>query len=280
MSFHIRRAVRTSKYARGVNLIIRRDRILTHEYSTLQSLGPADYLTLAATYNTVVISHIPALTLSTKDQARRFISLIDALYEARCKLMCLAEAQPDFLFFAGRSTFDIDNTDVMMAESVGETREVYRPNVSSYDTLDLTGSKTLASPTTTVPLNELSLFSGKLGSIGYAWHIRFTMYLITDYDLTGKDEQFAFKRALSRLKEMTSGSYWEEVRWSPLPLSVRKWEGYSKTPAALLGGSSEIVDGEPSPPVTTMYGADDALSHVRPEAPHVRENHIWGMRRD
>ncbi|EPQ56948.1 hypothetical protein GLOTRDRAFT_39171, partial [Gloeophyllum trabeum ATCC 11539] len=100
-----------------------------------QDLGPADYLTLASTYHTLAISALPILKLSSKNQARRFISLVDALYEARCRLICLAEADHERLFFPDAlqdKELEVD-VDPLMAESVAETREVYRPNVAMYD---------------------------------------------------------------------------------------------------------------------------------------------------
>ena len=62
-------------------------------------LGPADYITLASTYHTFIITSVPILTLALKNEARRFITLLDALYECRCKLLLSAEAGPDELFF-------------------------------------------------------------------------------------------------------------------------------------------------------------------------------------
>ena len=62
-------------------------------------LGPADYITLASTFHTLILDSVPVLTLSQKNEARRFITLLDALYEARCKLIMHAEAGPDDIFF-------------------------------------------------------------------------------------------------------------------------------------------------------------------------------------
>src|SRR5207247_2513226 len=63
------------------------------------SLGPADYITLASTYHTLILTNVPVLTFLQKNEARRFITLLDALYEARCKLFISAAAGPDDLFF-------------------------------------------------------------------------------------------------------------------------------------------------------------------------------------
>jgi hypothetical protein len=71
------------------------------EFETLcgGTFGPADYITLASTFHTLILDAVPVLHLSRKNEARRLITLLDALYEARCKLIIRAEAGPDELFF-------------------------------------------------------------------------------------------------------------------------------------------------------------------------------------
>ena len=54
---------------------------------------------MASTFHTLILDSVPVLTLSQKNEARRFITLLDALYEARCKLIMHAEAGPDDIFF-------------------------------------------------------------------------------------------------------------------------------------------------------------------------------------
>jgi predicted ATPase len=63
------------------------------------TLGPADYITLASTYHTLIITNIPILTFLQKNEARRLITCLDALYEARCRLVITAAAGPDDIFF-------------------------------------------------------------------------------------------------------------------------------------------------------------------------------------
>jgi peroxisome-assembly ATPase len=53
-------------------------------------LGAADYRALAQTFPFLILEHIPQLNLTQHDEARRFITLIDELYEHRCALMCSA----------------------------------------------------------------------------------------------------------------------------------------------------------------------------------------------
>lgn len=62
-------------------------------------LGAADYLAVATAFHTLFITDIPRLTLQERDQVRRFITLIDALYEKQTKLVCVADTDPINLFY-------------------------------------------------------------------------------------------------------------------------------------------------------------------------------------
>ena len=64
-------------------------------------LGAGDYLEIARRYHTVLIDHVPRMGPEGFDVARRFIVLVDALYEGRVKLIASAEAEPDELYQAG-----------------------------------------------------------------------------------------------------------------------------------------------------------------------------------
>jgi cell division protein ZapE len=61
-------------------------------------LGSADYLELAERFHTLVLDRIPRIGASERNEARRFIILIDALYDLRVKLVASAAAEPDALF--------------------------------------------------------------------------------------------------------------------------------------------------------------------------------------
>ena len=130
----------------------------------IQALGPADYISIAAKFSTVYITDLPVLRISDKNQARRFITLIDALYEARCRIVVLAEAPPHQLFFPEAGTAEQTDVDVMMAESVAETRDTYRPNVASYDAPNMEEAPEQVK--TNTPLDQLSIFSGELMDFG------------------------------------------------------------------------------------------------------------------
>lgn len=63
-----------------------------------QPLGASDYLRLARTYHTLVIDHIPQLDQDRRNEAKRFITLIDELYEKGVKLVASAAAEPEELY--------------------------------------------------------------------------------------------------------------------------------------------------------------------------------------
>lgn len=66
-----------------------------------QALGAGDYLALATHYHAVVLDGVPRMGPENYDRARRFIVLIDALYDHRVKLVASAAAGPDALYEAG-----------------------------------------------------------------------------------------------------------------------------------------------------------------------------------
>jgi cell division protein ZapE len=63
-----------------------------------QPLGASDYLRLAHDYHTILIDHIPVMYMADRNAAKRFIALIDTLYDNAVKLMASAEADPLSLY--------------------------------------------------------------------------------------------------------------------------------------------------------------------------------------
>ena len=72
--------------------------------------GAADYLAIAHTYHTVIIVGIPVMVADLRDQAARFVTLIDALYENSVKLFVTAAAEPEGLYPAGDGSFEFERT--------------------------------------------------------------------------------------------------------------------------------------------------------------------------
>ena len=62
-----------------------------------EALGAADYIQLAESFRVIYLAHVPVLTLASRNEMRRFITLVDALYEGHVSLVLLAEAQPTLL---------------------------------------------------------------------------------------------------------------------------------------------------------------------------------------
>ncbi|MEZ5937854.1 MAG: cell division protein ZapE [Hyphomonadaceae bacterium] len=73
-------------------------------------LGAADYLTLARHYHTLLLDHVPVLSPDRRNEAARFVTLIDALYETRTKLVVSADAGPDDLYPSGDGAFEFERT--------------------------------------------------------------------------------------------------------------------------------------------------------------------------
>ena len=129
-----------------------------------QALGPADYIKICNSYHTIFVDRIPKMGMAQRNEARRFLSFIDAAYESRTKFYCTAESKPEEIFALLPQEKDaVDNyQDQMHFEMIGEI---------AYD----------------LALSQLDFQS--LGII------------------SGEDEIFSFKRAISRLKEMQSILY-------------------------------------------------------------------------
>jgi len=75
-----------------------------------QALGPSDYIAIATAFETVIVDNIPLMNEDRRDAARRFVTLIDALYEHRTALICSAGAPPDQLYVGREGGFEFHRT--------------------------------------------------------------------------------------------------------------------------------------------------------------------------
>ncbi|ODU71488.1 MAG: cell division protein ZapE [Novosphingobium sp. SCN 66-18] len=75
-----------------------------------EARGAADYLAIARKYHTVIIVGIPRLGPENRNEAARFVTLIDALYEHKVKLIAAADAEPADLYESGDGRFEFDRT--------------------------------------------------------------------------------------------------------------------------------------------------------------------------
>ncbi len=82
-------------------------------------LGAADYLAIAQKYHAVFIANVPVMGDEKRNEARRFITLIDALYDEGVKLVISAAAEPDELYVAGRGAGAFKRTASRLVEMRG-----------------------------------------------------------------------------------------------------------------------------------------------------------------
>ena len=75
-----------------------------------QPLGPGDYLAVAEAVRVLILDDIPLLGRAQNNEAKRFVTLIDALYEAHVRLICTAAALPDALYPEGSGSFEVART--------------------------------------------------------------------------------------------------------------------------------------------------------------------------
>lgn len=85
-------------------------------------VGASDYLEISSVFDTVFIRNIPLLTLNKKTQARRFITLIDALYEHKVRVVLHAETVLDELFVHNGHHNDHHDTHVLL-DDLGISRD-------------------------------------------------------------------------------------------------------------------------------------------------------------
>ncbi|KAJ0090466.1 hypothetical protein Patl1_12443 [Pistacia atlantica] len=147
---------------------------LTFEYLCGRPVGAADYIAVAQNYHTVFISDIPVMSMRIRDKARRFITLIDELYNYHCCLVCSAASSIDDLFQGTEegTLFDLESFQFETEIEGGKLRQ----NVLAEGSVSSGGA----------PAGIVSM-------------------------LSGQEEMFAFRRAVSRLIEMQTPLYLEGV---------------------------------------------------------------------
>ncbi|XP_010670641.2 uncharacterized protein LOC104887655 isoform X1 [Beta vulgaris subsp. vulgaris] len=146
------------------------------EYLCGRPVGAADYIAIANNYHTVFISDIPAMSMRIRDKARRFITLVDELYNHHCRLFCSAACSVDDLF-QGTEEGPLFDLESFQFETEMEDAKLRRD----------------------------VLAEGSMGSGGSPSGIISI--------LSGEEEMFAFRRAVSRLIEMQTPLYLEGVRY-------------------------------------------------------------------
>ena len=97
------------------------DVAMTHfEELCEKPLGSADYLEIAREFSTLLVARIPRLCLDKRNEAKRFVTLIDALYEHKVKLICTAEVPANQLYTGGEGAFEFERTVSRLMEMQSE----------------------------------------------------------------------------------------------------------------------------------------------------------------
>ena len=79
-------------------------------------LGPSDYLAITSSVAVLIMENIPILSRARNNEAKRFVTLIDAIYEAKRRFICSAEAEPDDLYLEGEGAFEFQRTASRLTE--------------------------------------------------------------------------------------------------------------------------------------------------------------------
>ena len=86
----------------------------------VRPLGASDYLMIARLYHTVLLQGIPRLAPEDRNEAKRFVTLVDALYDHRVKLIATAETAPHDIYAHGDGTFEFHRTVSRLIEMQSE----------------------------------------------------------------------------------------------------------------------------------------------------------------
>jgi protein AFG1 len=139
-------------------------------------LGAKDYRAITKAFDIVVLENIPTLDLEGHNRARRFITLIDELYEAKCALVC--------------STVYAE-TPMQLFSSHGKSQDAEPPGETAVDTTPRDGDNDAANVMWVDVVQQGGTPVGALASV--------------------RELGFAFDRASSRIYEMCSKSWWDRV---------------------------------------------------------------------
>ncbi len=85
-----------------------------------EARGAADYLAIARRYHSVILVGIPRMGPENRNEAARFVTLVDALYEHKVKLLAAADAEPHALYQAGDGAFEFERTASRLMEMQSE----------------------------------------------------------------------------------------------------------------------------------------------------------------
>ena len=92
------------------------DRFKAGQDAARRSQGAADYIEVARDFHTVLLSGVPVFDTGSENAARRFVHLVDELYDRHVKLVCTADAEPGGLYAGERLVAAFERTASRLVE--------------------------------------------------------------------------------------------------------------------------------------------------------------------
>lgn len=242
--------------------------------------GPGDFISIATKYPTIIIDNVPILSIKMKNHARKLITFIDAIYDSRCNLIIKVETDPNNLFFP-----DIRDD--------SPTRFKCTPLEDGPNPICLNEARTKhGMETDTVDVQNLEMFAKTEIDISNPYRPNFATYEdnnqnynvsqgeedlkknFTDMKkFTGEDEMFAYKRAVSRINEMTTSTRWRLNNWVPLHDSIKAWE-VNKVEDKDENFKKEAIKINEKDNKEDLYSGTHTQ---RKDAPQFKEYNFWSM---
>lgn len=246
--------------------------------------GPGDFISIATKYPTIIIDNVPILSVKMKNHARRFITFIDAIYDSRCNLIIKLETDPNNIFFPDikddsptrfkctpledgpnpiclneekknynmeNDTVDVQNLE-MFAKTEIDMSNPYRPNFATYEDNNQNYNISQGEEDLKKNFTDMKKF-------------------------TGEDEMFAYKRAVSRINEMTHSTRWRLNCWVPLHESIKPWEvskdkNENKNEDQIFRKETKKIDDKHNEEIS-----DSGTHTQRKDAPQFKEYNFWSM---
>ena len=194
--------------------------ILTFDEVCNRPLGAADYIALSARYDVLIITNVPQLDGNVFNQARRFVTLIDAIYEAKTILIIDADVNRDELFVGFNACITTNDGDEEIAlvddhNNKNETKTIKNEEivVMREGGSSSSSSTTFISSSSSRPNNS----SGSNGSNGDDGRVEWSATGRIGVSLAQlssvREVSFSFARADSRLAEMCTSSWGRSIRY-------------------------------------------------------------------
>ena len=190
--------------------------ILTFDEVCNRPLGAADYIALATRYDILIITNVPQLDGNVFNQARRFVTLIDAIYEAKTILIIDADVNRDDLFVGFNACITTNDGDEEIAlvddHNNNETKRIKNEEIV---VMREGGSSSSSSTTFISSSSSPNNSSGSNSSNGDDGRVEWSATGRIGVSLAQlssvREVSFSFARADSRLAEMCTSSWGRSI---------------------------------------------------------------------